>query len=381
MTKKISSLNKESLPSESTPVQIVPPQSWSPYAGEDDTIDLFELINTLWKRKLLILVISLLSLAGSFVSTQFLPKTYTSSVLFEYPDWKELAQSVKNPIILDGIVRRNQIIKKFLPHQEISENSSGQISPEQKAVQLLLGKDVLKIELNENSLTELTVQWHDPTFAAELANLLPEQLRIETRLRKIEALRKEENQLDIERELLKDYEKPIQNQINQLISEYPQLLLFSRNSERDEISELETALGERLSNLSILENSSEIENSRLIREVEQLREMIGQVSLGKGELYLKRIEFDRLNSELNGFNQRLNAIEKRIFEIKKFISLDDSSFLVYLTEAIPPEVPSKPKVRLIVALSGVVGLFFAIFLCFTIEFVKNFQNQKDLTLT
>jgi uncharacterized protein involved in exopolysaccharide biosynthesis len=36
---------------------------------------------------------------------------------------------------------------------------------------------------------------------------------------------------------------------------------------------------------------------------------------------------------------------------------------------------------LIVALSGVVGLFFAIFLCFTIEFVKNFQNQKDLTLT
>ena len=92
--------------------------------------------------------------------------------MFEYPGWKELGQSVKNPIILDGIVRRNQIIKKFLPHQEISENSSGQISPEQKAVQLLLGKDVLKIELNENSLTELTVKWHDPTFSAELANLL-----------------------------------------------------------------------------------------------------------------------------------------------------------------------------------------------------------------
>ena len=82
---------------------------------------------------------------------------------------------------------------------------------------------------------------------------------------------------------------------------------------------------------------------------------------------------------MNGFNQRLHAIDKRIFEIKKFISLDDSSFLAYLTEAIPSEVPSKPKVRLIVALSGVVGLFFAIFLCFTIEFVKNFQNQKDLT--
>ena len=131
--------------------------------------------------------------------------------MFEFPDWKKLAKSIKNPIILDGIVRRNQIIKNFLPHQEISENSSGQISPEQKAVQLLLGKDVLKIELNENSLIELTVQWHDPTFTAELANLLPEQLRIETRLRKIEALGKEENQLDIERELLIDYEKTIQN--------------------------------------------------------------------------------------------------------------------------------------------------------------------------
>ena len=56
MTEKFSSLKKESLPSESTPVQIVPPQSWSPYSREDDTIDLFELINTLWKRKLLILV-------------------------------------------------------------------------------------------------------------------------------------------------------------------------------------------------------------------------------------------------------------------------------------------------------------------------------------
>ena len=122
MSKKNSSLKKESLPSESTPVQIVPPQSWSPYAGEDDTIDLFELINTLWKRKLLILVISLLSLAGSFVSTQFLPKTYTSSVLFEYPDWKELAQSVKNPIILDGIVRRNQIINNFLKSCNVEPN-------------------------------------------------------------------------------------------------------------------------------------------------------------------------------------------------------------------------------------------------------------------
>ena len=288
--------------------------------------------------------ISLLSLAGSFVSTQFLTKTYTSSVLFEYPDWKELAQSVKNPIILDGIVRRNQIIKNFLPHREISENSSGQTSPEQKAVQLLLGKDVLKIELNENSLTKLPVQWHDPTFAAELANLLPEQLRIQTRLREIEALGKEQNQLDIERELLIDYEKPIHNQINQLISENPQLLLFSRNSERDEISELETALGERLSKLSILENSSDSENSRLIREVEQLREMIGQVSLGKGGLYLKKIEFDKLKTGLKGFNQRLSAIDKRIFEIKKHFSLDDSTFHFHVEFYPPLRSGDKPKI-------------------------------------
>ena len=115
MTNKISSLKKESLPSESTPVQIVPPQLWSTNVGKDNTIDLFELINTLMKRKFLILFISLISLAGSFVTTQFLTKTYTSSVLFEYPDWKKLAQSIKNPIILDGIVRKNQIIKNFLP--------------------------------------------------------------------------------------------------------------------------------------------------------------------------------------------------------------------------------------------------------------------------
>jgi len=49
-----------------------------------------------------------------------------------------------------------------------------------------------------------------------------------------------------------------------------------------------------------------------------------------------------------------------------------------IDRAIPPENPSKPNARLILALSLVVGLFGGIFLVFLVDFVRKTRQRLSL---
>ena len=376
MTEKISLIRKGDPHREGDPINPIPAQAWSSFHQEDDTIDLKELFHTLWNWKFLILAITVFASVGSLITTEYLPKTYTTSVIFDYGGWKNLSIALRNPIILDGIVRRNQLTGVILPDATNANGSKNQFSPEEMAVQMLMEKETLKIELNDHSIPELIVQNHNPQNASKLANLLPEQLRFQHRLFQIEKMENQRIDLIKEKKIIQDAVIPIENKVEKMISEFPELLLFFRNVEQDEVSELESVLGEKLSNLSMAKQNPERDSTGLAEEVEELRDMIGQVALVKGELFLKKMSFDHLWAKLNELNNQLKSIDDRIFQIYKDTLLDDSSSLILLTHSIPPDSPTKPKVRLIIALSTVVGFFFAIFLCFSIEFFRNLRHRE-----
>ena len=60
----------------------IPPQGWQPYSVEDDTIDLMELLTTLWRYKWLIILLPIFGIIGSYTAVQFLPVEYQSRITF-----------------------------------------------------------------------------------------------------------------------------------------------------------------------------------------------------------------------------------------------------------------------------------------------------------
>ena len=60
----------------------IPPQGWQPYSVEDDTIDLMELLTTLWRYKWLLILLPIFGIIGSYTEVQFLPVEYQSRVTF-----------------------------------------------------------------------------------------------------------------------------------------------------------------------------------------------------------------------------------------------------------------------------------------------------------
>ncbi|MDP6094178.1 MAG: Wzz/FepE/Etk N-terminal domain-containing protein, partial [SAR324 cluster bacterium] len=60
----------------------VPVKDWNPNPLEDDTIDLMELLATLWRYKWLIMLFPVLGIIGSYTTVQFLPVEYQTQVTF-----------------------------------------------------------------------------------------------------------------------------------------------------------------------------------------------------------------------------------------------------------------------------------------------------------
>ena len=60
----------------------IPVQGWQPFSAEDDTIDLMELLTTLWRYKWLLILLPIFGIIGAYTAVQFLPVEYQSRVTF-----------------------------------------------------------------------------------------------------------------------------------------------------------------------------------------------------------------------------------------------------------------------------------------------------------
>ncbi|MDA0856405.1 MAG: Wzz/FepE/Etk N-terminal domain-containing protein, partial [Proteobacteria bacterium] len=92
------------LPSNVTPF----PYPYYPPATEDDTIDLVELILTIWRYWWLVLASVVLCLVAAGVFLQVTPKSYSSTVVYE------TYESSSNNERLIGLFATRDFIKNFL---------------------------------------------------------------------------------------------------------------------------------------------------------------------------------------------------------------------------------------------------------------------------
>lgn len=361
------------LPSNVTPS----PYPYYPPATEDDTIDLVELILTIWRYWWLVLASVVLCLVAAGVFLQVTPKSYSSTVTYE------TYESSSNNERLIGLFATRDFIKNFLeqagltsliladlydPKTDNYDLPNDFLSPDEFAAASLIGNTknpTFEFQTEKSSgLTSLTVQFHNPELVTSLANdgmrwandyLLSQE--IVNLQRELDTLGQSLSQLGTEKSMkVKSAEMGNSLSVSPLVLENLQQRLIDRQIELGVLEKTQPNAP------SIADMKAEI--GVLEAKLAELNKQRDSLSIGAGrgseEISKLKIQFAQNQSQL----ELLQSGQQPMVRI--------------IDRAIPPGNPSKPNARLILALSLVVGLFGGIFLVFLVEFVRKTRQRLSV---
>jgi len=353
---------------------------------EDDTIDLFELLITIWNWKLLIILIFLLGVFGSIGVTSIIPRTYEASVLFFTEDENALKRVMSNPKILYELVKNENLSEILLKGTIANKNPESGLSLEEQATEILLNENTLSFSKegfdfssskNFPVFSILKVQHSNPQSAQYLSNLLPELLNQYSINSEQEFYLKERLKLQKQLgDIRGSQEKTLLEITNLTQKGFTTVNLVEGGSDINIMTQLKLRLGEKLADKALAFASNEQERyQKLNKEIEALQnEIFLQENLIKESKTLgvkvkgKQKIFETLISQESKLLEIKQKVEQKLSDLK-------NRRIEILSSATLPESPIKPKTRLIVALSAVVSLFVGIFLVFVIEFIKNAKSR------
>ena len=113
---------------------------------EDDTINLFELFETLWNWKWLIILIFILGTVGSYGVTNILPKVYEASVIFSTEDEISMKRVVANPKLMMKLIQNENLIQTVLTGVIQENDLNNEITPAEQALNILLADNVISFD-------------------------------------------------------------------------------------------------------------------------------------------------------------------------------------------------------------------------------------------
>ncbi len=368
---------------------------------EDDTIDLLELLQTVWNWKWLILLLVVFGTLGSYGVTSILPKVYSASVLFLTEDENSLRRTAANPKLMHKMVQQEALTEIILAGFIQGNSLETELSPEEQAVGILISEKTLSFDKkgfeglkqskkSSNNIYQknieikdlpefsmLTVRHSDPESTQILVNRLPEIMTQYSSkslqdfyLREILNLQK---QIYVLRLRQSEALREVETLRGKGVSSFS---LTAGGNGIKIITQLKVRLGEKLADMAISSTSEDQQSflkiqaevkalEKIIQEQEKhmnLSESLGVKLKGKHQLYETLIELESLLIE------KKQKVEQTLSDLK-------NRSVEMLSTASVPKSPIEPKVRLIVALSAVVSLFAGIFLVFVIEFVKNARSR------
>jgi len=346
-----------------------------PAHPDDDTIDLVELVQTLWKRRKLIIIITLLSLLGAGIYVVglhfFGKKVYETEIVYQvrYGDASKLPGYLRTREFLSYFVEQEKLTPLILADiydagdqtYQLPEAVAHDLSPAELAASRLMGDEkssTFKLENQGGNYKILTVEYPDPVLVARLANRglywLEDFLRaalIKSAEISLQSSKSTAELLGLETQIPpQDFAQPRINQNvlsdlqERLVYKEMQLNLLERtNPQSEEIPFLKaevSTIQERLPSLA--KGGSRRES------VEKEPETVAGV----------RIQLARLQTHLG----RLSDREQPLFDV--------------VDRAIVPSEPNNsPRAVLILALAGIVGFFGSIFLVFLIDFIQKMREQ------
>ena len=397
----------------------IPVQGWQPYSAEDDTIDLMELLTTLWRYKWLLILLPIFGIIGAYTAVQFLPVEYQSRVTFlqisgnggstdlgkfgalaslagvSLPEKSSEMLTDKIEVVLksrgfaEQIVKEKELLPIIFSDIYDPETKTFDITdPERGPPQPIDGAGAVMgaLELGETDegAKYIEVSWDDPVIAADLANYTLKALEIYLSQNTLTAGQK--NLQFIEKQLGKA-EKELRQGEEALRNFNTDKKYFIKFTESE-------VLAKALIEMQTMHAKAEVDKEVMLQFRNKRSPQVQQLSLGNEALERQiknysnilqnrsnqvgslKVEKEFLTKELEVYQEIYKQLRIQLEQQRLEASKDETLFRV-IDPALEPEYPSKPKKRLIVALSAVVSLFFGIFLVFLIEFVRNFREKME----
>ena len=397
----------------------IPVQGWQPYSAEDDTIDLMELLTTLWRYKWLLILLPIFGIIGAYTAVQFLPVEYQSRVTFlqisgnggstdlgkfgalaslagvSLPEKSSEMLTDKIEVVLksrgfaEQIVKEKELLPIIFSDIYDPETKTFDITdPERGPPQPIDGAGAVMgaLELGETGegAKFIEVSWDDPVIAADLANYTLKALEIYLSENTLTAGQK--NLQFIEKQLGKA-EKELRQGEEALRNFNTDKKYFIKFTESE-------VLAKALIEMQTMHAKAEVDKEVMLQFRNKRSPQVQQLSLGNEALERQiknysnilqnrsnqvgslKVEKEFLTKELEVYQEIYKQLRIQLEQQRLEASKDETLFRV-IDPALEPGSPSKPKKRLIVALSAVVSLFFGIFLVFLIEFVRNFREKME----
>ena len=353
-----------------------------PQQFEDDTIDLYELWNTLWKKKWLIIAVTVIAALGSVVYALNAPQIYKAEALLLPPKAKDvqslnLKQNLREARQVGEIftplpIRREvfttfknnlssrTLQKKFIKEKGLMELLAPDRTQETRDENIYEGfANMFKIKIftieNEEK-TSFSMEWDNPLIAAEWINSYIKFIDTETI-----------------RVLVVNMQNSIAVQVRDIEYKVGSKRKMAKQRREDQIFRFDEA--------AIIARSLGVRDRIDVTNVVQNNQLNSSTS--STPLYYRG--FRALSSESETLKNRksddpfiegLRDLQENLYMLRSIkIEEEDLHAVTIDQAAYPSKYRIKPNRRLIVSLGTVVGLFLGIFLVFFVSFV---QKQKEI---
>ena len=379
---------------------------------DDDTIDLVELVKTLYSYRYLIITISIIVPILTYGALQFIPKKYTATTTFIQiggnDSGSKLAQfgalAAIAGVSLSGgdsgqLIDKIEVILKsrefsrllvnelnlmpiiYPPDQQNLEPDE-EPPTDQDAAEYLM--EAMSFEQTPEGADSIKVTLEDPEYSAYVAN--QSLVLLEGYLK--------ENTLTSSQKNIKFIEEQIKKAEVDLRSSEEKLRNYVMSNQSYLLSSQTEIIGRTLGELEVKKSMSEVEQVVLRQFRSGDAPQIQQMRLGNEAL---QTEIKRLRGELSGWVERYGNVQfeeaflkkelevyqevyKQLrvqYETQKLEVEKERTLFKVLDPALVPEHPSSPRSLLILALSFIVAGFFSVFLVFFIDFIKKLKANPS----
>ena len=386
----------------------------------DDEIDLFEYVSLFWRRKWLIISITLIccSVAVFYAlyvaeeifesKTTLMPlKSSTGGGLsslrsmipagigFNLPmgqgetDVNRFINILKSRTITEVVAKELKLIDQLYP--SLSEEEKSLPKTYEQMIRSMQNA-LVSISDNKKGLLVISCNTTSASLSADIANTYVKHLK--NYLAENTATESQRNRIFIEKQYRKSTE--ILAKIDKELQEFKeQNSIFSIEAQSEElvnrIGLLEGTLSAKEIELAVLDNVNVARNNpkrrSLSYEVEALKNKLKSIRSGSDtsghSMSVNLNEIPKIERELKNLmreqvkQETLYALLAQQYEQVKIQEARDEISITVLDTAIPAVIRSKPNRKLLVFMGGVIGLMLSIGLVITLNMIEQYKHESS----
>lgn len=375
-------------------------------------IDLMEMLAVLWKRKIMIALLTVFAIISGYVASKLMDPVYEASLTVQLrdpvvrndftprtPTVDEVTRFLQDPSVIQAVHEETGIgqswekLRGLLSVEKPSNTSmvvlkASANTPEDSVRLVQAWSQVAAKRFNDGAvkgLSAILLQLQKELASAEkeLAAAREEwknfskSSEIEMLTKRIEALTTLLAEYEGEEQSLISSIGGLEAELSVLQEEIGKINPWVEESQRPKGSE-QTAVNPVYQAIyqQLIETRSELYGAKsrleaIKRAKEQMERQIAEAQVILAE---QSVESERLKSRLEQLSERYDQAYTN-YEAARLVQTVPVTYLTAVCSPVPPETPVKPRTMLNVAISGFLALFVGVGLAFFLEYLEAYRSR------